>query len=174
MSSNIIETDVLVVGGGSAGIAAAVGASRHGARVSLIERNSYLGGRATASMVGTVCGLYLRENSADFSFAMKGFPMEFCERLQLASKTKPISDLKGLKCLPYGPSAFQKVAKEVLEEAGIQLYFGCSVLNIIGVSQSGINGISAKVSDAEIEFRTAAVIDTSGNAIVSSLGDRGN
>ena len=46
------ECDVLVVGGGNAGCAAALAAARNGAKVLLVERYGFLGGTATASMVG--------------------------------------------------------------------------------------------------------------------------
>ena len=48
------EVDVLVCGGGSAGVAAAVAAARSGARVLLLERYGYLGGLATGGLVITV------------------------------------------------------------------------------------------------------------------------
>ena len=47
-----VEFDVLVVGGGNAGCAAAIAAARHGARTLLVERYGFLGGTATAAMVG--------------------------------------------------------------------------------------------------------------------------
>ena len=50
------QYDVAVVGGGTAGCAAAAGAALTGARVVLIERNAYLGGEATHSGVGAFCG----------------------------------------------------------------------------------------------------------------------
>ena len=50
--------DVVIVGGGTAGVAAAVGASRAGAKTLLIERNPYLGGEATHSGVGAFCGFF--------------------------------------------------------------------------------------------------------------------
>ncbi|MBV8147544.1 MAG: FAD-dependent oxidoreductase, partial [Candidatus Eremiobacteraeota bacterium] len=46
------QCEVLVVGGGNAGCAAALAAARSGARVLLVERYGFLGGTATASMVG--------------------------------------------------------------------------------------------------------------------------
>ena len=57
-----MKCDVLVLGGGAAGLAAAVTASRMGAHTVLIERHGALGGMATAALVHSICGLYfLRE-----------------------------------------------------------------------------------------------------------------
>ena len=61
MRAATISCDVLVVGGGAAGVAAAVAAGRAGAKVVLLERYGFLGGLATAAQVGTICGLYLRD-----------------------------------------------------------------------------------------------------------------
>ena len=52
--------DVIVIGGGSAGIAAAIGAVKAGAKCLLIERNGSLGGQATNSNVASYCGFYTR------------------------------------------------------------------------------------------------------------------
>jgi thioredoxin reductase len=50
--------DVLVIGGGSAGISAAIAASRSGAKTLLLERYGFLGGMATAGMIGSLCGFF--------------------------------------------------------------------------------------------------------------------
>jgi glycerol-3-phosphate dehydrogenase len=52
------QFDVAVVGGGAAGVAAAVGAAARGERVCLIERHGHLGGTAVASSVLTYCGFF--------------------------------------------------------------------------------------------------------------------
>ena len=54
-----LRCDVLVVGGGAAGVAAAVTCARQGLSVSLVERYGFCGGGAVAGLSGTVCGLYL-------------------------------------------------------------------------------------------------------------------
>lgn len=52
------QFDVVVVGGGAAGVAAAIGARRAGASVRLVERYPFLGGAATISSVLTFCGFF--------------------------------------------------------------------------------------------------------------------
>ncbi len=52
------QYDIVVVGGGTAGVAAAVGAAKAGAKTLLVERNAYLGGEAANSGVNCFCGFY--------------------------------------------------------------------------------------------------------------------
>jgi glycine/D-amino acid oxidase-like deaminating enzyme len=53
-----MNPDVLIIGGGSAGVAAALAAARQGADTLLVERHGFFGGAGTASLVHSFCGLY--------------------------------------------------------------------------------------------------------------------
>ena len=95
-SRSTLACDVLVVGGGAAGVAAAVTAARQGLRVTLVERYGFCGGGAVAGMSGTVCGLYeaTDDSAAGPRQVVFGFAEEFCRRL---------TDMGGLAPpVPYG------------------------------------------------------------------------
>ncbi len=73
------ETDVLVVGGGPAGLAAAVAAARLGTRVCLVERYGYLGGLATGGLV-----VYFPGYRPDGSPTYRGIALEWVRRAHAA------------------------------------------------------------------------------------------
>jgi len=79
----ILEADVAVVGGGSAGLAAAVSAARSGARTALIERYGFFGGNAASAWVGTICGLY-RTTADGFDPVCRGFAGRWSDELKAA------------------------------------------------------------------------------------------
>ncbi len=71
------KSDVLVVGGGPAGISAAVSAARNGASVTLAERYAYLGGLASGGMV-----LVLDDMHNDTEISVRGLAMEIIDRME--------------------------------------------------------------------------------------------
>src|SRR5262245_29366127 len=73
----VAETDVLVVGGGPAGQAAAVAAARAGAEVTLLERYGYLGGLASGGMV-----LVLDDMCTEQEVSVGGLALQVVERMQ--------------------------------------------------------------------------------------------
>ena len=75
----IREVDVVVVGGGPGGCAAAVSAARNGAKTVLLERYGHLGGMATGGLVNII------PNLADIygSQGIGGFCQEFIDRAEI-------------------------------------------------------------------------------------------
>jgi len=92
--------DVVVVGGGVAGVAAACAAADAGASVCLLERYGTLGGVATVSGVGTICGLYLRSQRL-IAWGCSEFAQTFAERHILSRGASPLRARDGLIFLPY-------------------------------------------------------------------------
>lgn len=147
------ETDVLVVGGGPAGFAAAVAAARAGARTTLAERYGYLGGLWTGGMVLLVISTHARENG-ELVKVMRGIGDELLERLtkidgavinQAPGKHNPTSD----------PEATKFMMDEMVAEAGVKVFLhswaadvvmeGDVVRGAVFESKSGRQAILAKV-----------------------------
>ena len=76
----VAEPDVCVVGGGAAGVAAAIAAARLNLDVLLLERYGFCGGATVAGMSGTICGLY--SSGDDPEQIVFGFAGEFSDALR--------------------------------------------------------------------------------------------
>jgi len=171
MGSKDITCDVLVIGGGAAGVAAATAAGRAGVRVVLLERYGFLGGLATAAQVGTICGLYLRDTTgADATPVGGGMAQEFALRLQRATDTKPIRVMDtGLWVLPYSPPAFARVADAVVSEAGdVTLVLHATVAEA-QAEASRLSQVRALAWNEPLLFHPNAVVDCTGEATAAAL-----
>jgi hypothetical protein len=107
------QVDVLVVGGGPAGIAAATAAARLGARTMLIERYGYLGGLATGGLVLFMDGLF--DQGGDRCIG--GIPWEVLERLRAVDGLAQVSATN----LHVDSELLKVVADEVCVQAGAVL-----------------------------------------------------
>ncbi len=171
IGSTTISCDVLVIGGGAAGVAAATAAGRAGARVLLLERYGFLGGLATTAQVGTICGLYLRDTTgAEATPVSGGFAQEFAGRLQRAADTKPIPVMNtGLWVLPYSPPAFASVADAIVRESGnVTLVLHATVAEAQAEGPR-LNQVRALAWNEPLLFHPNTVVDCTGEATAAAL-----
>jgi len=170
MRPSTISCDVLVIGGGAAGVAAATGAGCAGARVVLLERNGFLGGLATAAQVGTICGLYLRDTAnAEATPVAGGFVKEYTSRLQRATGKRPIRLDPGLWVLPFSIPAFAHVADAVVSESG-----NVTVVLHATMAEARAEGprlieVRALAWNEPMVVSPRAVVDCSGEATAAAL-----
>ncbi len=162
----VLHTDVVVLGGGSAGVAAAVAAARKGLQVTLIERNAYLGGKATAAEVGTICGLYRFSKNEESTYIVNGFAKEFAEALRIRSQSNPLHGPEGVHFLPYNVEAFKNICLELINENKISVYFN-AVMEHVTVEQHKMRSVSIIANGNPITIQLRSLIDCSGDSIIS-------
>lgn len=162
----LADVDVVVVGGGASGVAAATVAAESGLSVVLIERYGFCGGAAVAGMSGTICGMYLATDGPSApEQVVYGFTERF--RSQLAARgglTAP---------QPYGktfssahdPLVWSETADHLLREAGVRILFHTTVIGVLmdGDEHRGVIIESNAGRSAVLAKRT---IDASGDAAV--------
>jgi hypothetical protein len=164
------EVDVVVCGGGPAGLAAAISAARGGAKTLLVERYGFLGGNFTAASVGTLCGLYFRTESG-FDFAVTGFAKELSERLQKAGSAMGPVPFKETAVLLYVPWAAKRMADElVCETENLELLLHCRAADVVVESdadKSRIEGVVLSTKRGLWGIRAKTYVDATGDGDIA-------
>lgn len=164
---NPTRADIAIVGGGAAGVAAAIAAARQGAKVVLIDRLKNIGGLASNAEVGTICGLYRFEDSTRFNYNVGSFAKEFTLELQVRSNSLPQMDQTGLSYLPYSAPQFSQLCTDLLQEEGVE-YLVAEVLGVEAVNGK-ITGLEVKNEEGNLKLEVEAVVDASGVSRISKL-----
>jgi glycine/D-amino acid oxidase-like deaminating enzyme len=162
------ETDVVVVGAGSAGMVAAIAAARNGASTLLIERGGFLGGISTA-VLDTMYAFYAPGEAQEK--VVSGLPDEIVDRIAAydAVLRRPNTFGSGTG-ITYNPETLKRVWDGFAREAGVRVLLhsfvtgavkeGDRVTGVTFVNKGGAHAASARV-----------VIDASGDAdVVAAAG----
>lgn len=186
------RADVVVVGGGPAGFAAAVASARAGAKTALVERYGSLGGLFTNGMVLKIMCTCDRGPDRNVQFVTRGICEEFVKRAEKLDALVPALTKRPETPKYWEPDIDPEAAKYLMDamcdEAGVDVFFhswgvdviqeGSSVFGIVFESKQGPQAILAKqvvdcTGDGDIFFRAGAGFRQITHAIgsVAQLGN---
>ncbi len=158
------EYDVVVLGGGMAGMAAAAAAGRDGASVLVVERYGFLGGMGTAAGVTNFCGLHANVHG-EIRQVVHGVTDDLLGRIDRLGGLRAPHDVFGKTwAQAYDTAAFKIAADDLLEAAGAEVLFHAVAAGVVMEEGGG------RVSALLIETRSGrrAVL---GRVFVDASGD---
>ncbi len=159
----IAEADVVVLGGGPAGIAAATAAARAGATTLLVERYGFLGGMGTAAGVTNFCGLFANVHG-DIRRVVHGVAEELLGRIaSLEGLNEPHTIFGRTKAQAYDMAAYKCAADDMLLAAGAKLLFHALAAGAAMKSDSLIGALLVETKSGRGAIRGRMFIDASGD-----------
>ena len=156
------EYDVVVVGGGLGGIAAAMASARTGAGTLLLERNSFVGGVATAGMC---CSIFNCYHTRDGRLGTTGIAVEVADAIAEAEGYgRKWHDHKGH--IIYDLERGKLQLARLVREAGAKLLLGVLVVDVVKEGDR-LTGIILEGKGGREAILTRAVVDASGDSDVA-------
>lgn len=162
------EYDILVAGGGPAGIGAAIAAARSGAKTLCVEWFGCLGGMMTSGLHTHVC--ILKSAGGGEDFIIGGIPMELCRR----GEEKRYGEIVGSN-YDYEPEAMKRDLDDWAEEVGLDLLYHSFVADAIVENGVGGTGVPPVIKGLIVENKSGRqailakqVVDCTGDADVAA------
>lgn len=162
----ILKADIVVAGGGPSGIMAAKAAASTDKRIMLLERNGFLGGCATMSLVVPLMTFHAGERQI-----IKGYAEELIERIKAeGGSTGHIMDPLGVgpTVTPVDPEVYKYVAQEFLLESGVDIKFHSEVIDL-EVIENGIKSLLVKTRSGIYKIEADYFIDATGDGDIAYL-----
>jgi hypothetical protein len=157
------EYDVAVLGGGPAGIAAAVAAARAGRRTLLIERYGFLGGMGTAAGVTNFCGLHANVHG-EMHRVVQGFASDLLDRIdRLGGLNAPHLILGKIFAQAYDTAAYKIAADDLLAAHKVDILFHALGAGVVMHDDKRINALMVETKAGRQAVRAGIFIDCSGD-----------
>ncbi len=158
----LLECDVLVVGAGMSGFAAAVSASRAGADVVLAEKNHFPGGVATSGLMCSISNYFVTRDGTQIT---TGLPIEFIDRLVSEGGTMAEYLRPTQPQIPNNPEVVKRVMIEMLRESKVRTLYG-SLLYNVAMEGDTIKACIFQARDQSFAVAADQFVDASGDLCV--------
>jgi hypothetical protein len=159
------EVEVLVAGGGVAGVAAAVAAARAGARTMLVERQGFLGGVAAAGLMTSATNSCV---TGDGRQVVKGIAQEAFDELAKRGGTSPGWCTRALPQLPFDQEIFRAVLVEMIQDAGVETLVETWVTDVVQEERE-LSGVLVESKGGCRAIRARAFVDATGDVDLAAL-----
>lgn len=157
------EYEVVVLGGGPAGIAAAAAAGRSGRSTILIERYGFLGGAGTAAGLSSFCGLHANVHG-DIRQVVHGVADDILGRLErMGGLSAPLGFANKTKSQAYDISAYKIAADDLLQSAGVEMLFHAFAVGAVKRSETEIHALLVETKSGRAAIIGRIFIDCSGD-----------
>jgi hypothetical protein len=157
------EYEVAVLGGGPAGIAAAVAAARAGRRTLLIERYGFLGGMGTAAGVTNFCGLHANV-FGEMRRVVHGIASELLDRIDgLGGLNAPHLILGKILAQAYDTGAYKIAADDLLKHHKVDILFHALGAGVVMHDERRIKVLMVETKAGRQAVRAEIFIDCSGD-----------
>jgi FAD-dependent oxidoreductase family protein len=157
------EYEVAVLGGGPAGIAAAVASARAGRRTLLVERYGFLGGMGTAAGVTNFCGLHANVHG-EMHRVVQGIASELLARMdRLDGLNKPHLILGKILAQAYDTAAYKIAADDLLAAHNVDVLFHALGAGVAMEGETRINALFLETKAGRQAIRADIFIDCSGD-----------
>jgi hypothetical protein len=158
------EFDVVIFGGGPAGIAAATAAGRAGCSTILIERYGFLGGAGTAAGLGNFCGLHANVHG-EISQVVHGVADDILVRLdRMGALRAPQTFANKISAQAYDLSCYKIVADDVVSSASVKVLFHALGVGAIMNDENRIRALVVETKSGRLAVVGRIFIDCSGDA----------
>ncbi len=161
--------DVIVVGGGIAGVSAAVEAARNGSDVLLIEKSIILGGLATAGLISwyePLCDSCGKQMIGGISEELIRLSIKYgFDSMHEDWKNKKEGEKQGRYTTFFSPNMMTLALDEYIQENGVKLLFDCLAVFPV-VENNIVKGVVCETKEGKIYYECKVIIDATGDASV--------
>ena len=155
--------DVIVCGGGPAGVAAALSAARNGARTLLFEATGCLGGMATAGNIPAFCP-YANQGPA----LIRGIGLEILNKLAQRGGTGPGKGAEQLDWVPIDAERLKALLDDLLIESGVALRFFTRA-SAVTVESGRVTTLETDSKSGRETWSASVWIDATGDGDVAAM-----